>query len=61
MKIGKSKLLAIITGFISVSICIMYLILITIFDFRSFLNEQIISFSENKEVVYLEKNHHHQT
>ena len=61
MKISKSKLLAIITGFISVSICIIYLILITVFDFRSFLNEKITILSENKEVVYVEKDYYHQT
>ena len=58
MKISKSKLVAIITGFISISICIIYLILITVFDFRSFINEQITSLSENKEVVYVEKDLH---
>ncbi len=61
MKISKAKLVAIITGFISILICITYLILITVFDFRSFLNEQIISLSENKEVVYVEKDYHQQT
>ena len=58
MKYPKSKLVAIITGFISVSICIIYLILTTVFDFRSFLNEKITSLSENKEVVYVEKDYH---
>ena len=61
MKTSKSKLIAIITGFISVSICIIYLILITVFDFRSLINEQITSLSENKEVVYVEKDYHQQT
>ena len=61
MKISKSKFVAIITGFISVAICIVYLILITVFDFRSLLNEQITSLSENKEVVYVEKDYHQQT
>ena len=61
MKTSKSKLVAIITGFISISICIVYLILITVFDFRSILNEQITNLSENKEVVSLEKGHHQQT
>ena len=60
MKYPKSKLVAIITGFISVSICIIYLILTTVFDFRSFLNEKITSLSENKEVVYVEKDYHQQ-
>ncbi len=61
MKTSKSKLIAIITGFISVSICILYLLLITVLDFRSLLNEQITSLSENKEVVYVEKDYHQQT
>ena len=56
-----SKLIAIITGFISVLICIVYLLLITVLDFRSILNEQITSLSENKEVVYVEKDYHQQT
>ena len=41
MNIGRSKIIAIITGFISIVICIVYLLLITIFDFRIFLNEQL--------------------
>ena len=41
MNIGRSKIIAIITGFISIVICIVYLLLITIFDFRTFLNEQL--------------------
>ena len=52
MKISKSKLVAIVTGFISIAICIVYLLLITVFDFRSFLNEQIISLSENKAAIF---------
>ena len=38
---GKSKIIAIVTGFISIAICIPYLILITIFDFRTNLNDQL--------------------
>jgi len=60
MKTSKSKLVAIITGFISVSICIIYLLLITVFDFRSLINNQITSLSENKEVVYVENDYHRQ-
>ena len=52
MKITKSKLIAIITGFISILICIVYLLLITVLDFRSFLNEEITSLSENMAVVF---------
>ena len=54
MKISKSKIIAIITGFISITICIIYLLLITVFDFRSFLNEQITSLSENMAAVFPE-------
>ena len=41
MKISRSKFIAIVTGVISISICIAYLLLITIFDFRTFLNDQL--------------------
>ena len=58
MKISKSKLVAIVTGFISIAICIVYLLLITVFDFRSFLNEQIISLSENKAAIFYLIDHH---
>ena len=52
MKISRSKFVAIITGFISILICILYLLLITVFDFRSFLNDQITSLSENMVAVF---------
>lgn len=54
MKITKSKLIAIITGFISIFICILYLLFITVFDFRSFLNDQIINRSENLAAIFFE-------
>ena len=54
MKINRSKLVAIITGIISILICIAYLLLITVFDFRTFLNEKIINLSENMAVIFLE-------
>jgi len=54
MKISRSKLIAIITGFISILICILYLLLITVFDFRSFLNNQITSHSVNMAAIFLE-------
>ena len=57
MKISKSKLVAIITGFISITICILYLLLITVFDFRSFLNDRIISPSVDMAVVFYEKDY----
>ncbi len=52
MNISKSKIVAIVAGFISITICILYLLLITVFDFRSLLNEKIISFSENMAAVF---------
>ena len=54
MKISRSKLIAIITGFISILICILYLLLITVFDFRSLLNNQITSHSANMAVIFFE-------
>ena len=59
MNLNKSKLVALITGFISVSICILYLLLITIFDFRSFLNENISILSENISAVYVVNDYLH--
>ena len=47
MKLSSSKLVALITGFISILICVIYLILITVFDFRTFLNEQLTNLSHN--------------
>ena len=58
MNINKSKLVAIITGFFSITICIIYLLLITVFDFRSYLNEEITSLSENMAVVFVEIKYH---
>ena len=45
MNMGRSKIIAIVTGFISIAICIAYLLLITIFDFRTYLNEQVSNFT----------------
>ena len=55
---SRSKIVAIITGFISVLICILYLLLITVFDFRSFLNEHITNLSENMAIVLVDIDHH---
>jgi len=41
MNIGRPKIIALVTGFISIAICIAYLLLITIFDFRTFINDQL--------------------
>tara|TARA_B100001109_G_scaffold141611_1_gene115339 strand:+ start:1032 stop:1169 length:138 start_codon:yes stop_codon:yes gene_type:complete len=45
MNIGRSKIIAVITGFISIAICVGYLLLITIFDFRTYLNDQLSNFT----------------
>ena len=57
MNISRSKLIAIITGFISILICIIYLLLITVFDFRSLFNDQITTLSENMAAVLDEINY----
>ncbi len=44
---NRPKLIAKITGFISIVICIFYLLLITIFDFRGNLNNYLINQTEN--------------
>ena len=58
MNISRSKLVAIATGFLSVLICIVYLLLITVFDFRSVLNDQIRNISTNMAVIFLMIYHH---
>ena len=45
MNIGRPKIIALVTGVISIAICIAYLFLITIFDFRSYLNDQLSNIS----------------
>ncbi len=59
MKISRSKLIAIVTGFISIMICILYLLLITVFDFRSFLNDQITNHFENMAAIFVESGNPH--
>ena len=41
MNKGRQKIIALVTGIISIAICIAYLLLITIFDFRTYLNDQL--------------------
>ncbi len=41
MDIKRQKFIAILTGFISISICIVYLLLITVFDFRAYINDHL--------------------
>jgi len=45
MNMGRPKIIALVTGFISIAICISYLLLITIFDFRTYLNNQLSNFT----------------
>ncbi len=45
MNMGRPKIIAKVTGFISIAICIAYLLLITIFDFRTYLNDQFFNFT----------------
>ena len=59
MNISRSKLIAIITGFISILICILYLLLITVFDFRSLLNDQITSHFDNMAAIFAEIEYPH--
>jgi len=49
---NRPKLIAKITGFISIIICIIYLLFISIFDFRSNLNNYLINQSENMGVIF---------
>ena len=48
---NRPKLIAKITGFISIVICIIYLLFISLFDFRSYLNNYLINQTENMGVI----------
>ena len=48
---NRPKLIAKITGFISIVICVIYLLFISVFDFRSNLNNYLINQSENMGVI----------
>ena len=48
---NRPKLIAKITGFISIVICIVYLLFISIFDFRNNLNNYLINQTQNMGVV----------
>ena len=50
---NRSKFIAIFTGFISIAICIIYLLLISIFDFRDSFNEYLSNLSLSKAVIFL--------
>ena len=41
MNMGRPKIIAIVTGVISIAICMAYLLLKIIFDFRTYLNDQL--------------------
>ena len=48
---NRPKLIAKITGFISIVICVIYLLFISVFDFRSNLNNYLINQTENMGVI----------
>ena len=48
---NRPKLIAKITGIISIFICIIYLLFISFFDFRSNLNNYLINQTENMGVI----------
>ncbi len=48
---NRPKLIAKITGFVSIVICIIYLLFISVFDFRSNLNNYLINQTENMGVI----------
>ena len=48
---NRPKLIAKVTGLISIVICIIYLLFISVFDFRSNLNNYLINQAENMGVI----------
>ena len=48
---NRPKLIAKITGFISIVICIIYLLFISVFDFRSNLNNYLINQSDDMGAI----------
>ena len=50
---NRSKFVARLTGFISIAICIIYLLLITVFDFRGLFNDYFSRLSINMAVIFL--------
>ena len=50
---NRSKFIAKLTGIISIAICIIYLLLITIFDFRGSFNEYLSELSRNMAAIFL--------
>ena len=53
---NRSKVIAKLTGFISIAICIIYLLLITVFDFRASFNDYFSDLSDNMAVIFLKVN-----
>ena len=51
MKMQSSKIIAIITGFISILICLGYLLLVFIFDSRTLFESLIINPSDSAGVI----------
>ena len=50
---NRSKFIAKLTGFISIAICLIYLLLITIFDFRGSFNDYFSDLSNRMAVIFL--------
>ena len=48
---NRAKIIARLTGIISIAICIIYLLFISVFDFRSYLNDFLVNQSENMGVI----------
>tara|TARA_B100000925_G_scaffold132732_1_gene99275 strand:+ start:592 stop:771 length:180 start_codon:yes stop_codon:yes gene_type:complete len=48
---NRPKLIAKITGFISIVICLIYLLFISVFDFRNNLNNYLINQTENMGAI----------
>ncbi len=48
---NRAKIIAKLTGFISIAICIIYLLFISVFDFRSYLNDFLVNQTENMGVI----------
>ena len=59
MNNSRPKFIAVVTGFISIFICILYLLLITVFDFRTYLNDQLTSHYEYMGVTLVEEDRPH--
>ena len=51
MNFNKSKIVAIITGFISIAICLFYLTLVVLLDSRSFVDDYLVNTFKNMEVI----------